>query len=674
MENEIKVVSLFSGIGGFEVGLENSMLKYKVVFSSEIDKYASISYLSNFKDNNLSGDITIISEKDIPEHDLLVAGFPCQAFSIAGKRKGFEDTRGTLFFDVARILKEKKPKYILLENVKNLVSHNHGETFKKMINVLNEIGYTLDFSIINSSEAGVPQNRERTYIVGILNKKVDDVLFDTRSYKLQNLKGKLEYKGFNFFDTLTFNNRQNYIIDIIDDIFDEKYLINGEKITNYLAEIDLNYIKKVNKKIVKVFDLPKDIYNDLERQRRVYSIYGISPTILARSDATKILIEKGDKYLIRKITPKECFRLQGFKESFIKNIIDNSSISMTQAYKQAGNAVSPPVITGILNHLYIDYISKDKEISFIDLFCGLGGFRIALEKLGAKCSFSSDIDINVKNIYAKNFNEMPYGDITKISSEVIPNHDILCAGFPCQPFSLAGKRLGFDDVRGTLFFDVARILHDKQPKGFILENVKGIVNHDSGRTLERILSILDEIGYECKYEVLNAKDFGIPQNRERWYCVGIRKDLKYKIKKFIFPEKEELKLSILDIIDDNIVDPKYKISESCRKNINIHIEKRNIKITDITLASEIRPSRCVFNNKGFSNCLTAKMGTGGSNVPVIVKKGRKFTEKECLKLMGFPENYIIGEGYQAYKQIGNSVVVPLIEKIARNLIYVLKNE
>ena len=150
----MKIVSLFSGIGGFELGIRNSKLDGEVVFSSEIDKHAAASYLANFDNNNLQGDITKISEKDIPDHDLLVAGFPCQAFSIAGRQKGFVDTRGTLFFDVARILKEKQPKYFLLENVKNLVAHDGGKTFKIIIRTLNEVGYTIDFTVINSMEAG----------------------------------------------------------------------------------------------------------------------------------------------------------------------------------------------------------------------------------------------------------------------------------------------------------------------------------------------------------------------------------------------------------------------------------------------------------------------------------------------------------------------------------------
>lgn len=344
----MNIVSLFSGIGGFEVGIENSKLNGKVVFSSEIDKHATASYLSNFSDNNLNGDITKINEIDIPDHDLLVAGFPCQAFSIAGKQKGFNDTRGTLFFDVARILKEKQPKYFLLENVKNLISHDKGNTFKTIISTLNEIGYIVDFTIINSVEAGLPQNRERTYIVGILNIKQNSINSDKRNKKIDKLKKDMQYNGFDFFNSLYFNNPQKYIIDILEDTKDFKYLISNDAVSNFLNSNEFDEPIECSSKIVKLFDLPRNVWNDLERQRRVYSIYGISPTILARSDTTKIYIKKDNDVYIRKFTPKENFRLQGFDDKFINNIL--KTVSMTQQYKEAGNAVSPPVITGIINH------------------------------------------------------------------------------------------------------------------------------------------------------------------------------------------------------------------------------------------------------------------------------------------------------------------------------------
>lgn len=351
----MKIVSLFSGVGGFELGIKNSNLEGNIVFSSEIDKHATLSYLSNFDDNNLKGDITKIDEKDIPDHELLVAGFPCQAFSIAGKQKGFDDIRGTLFFDVARILKEKQPKYFLLENVKNLVSHDGGETFKIIIRTLNDIGYTIDFTILNSLEAGLPQNRERTYIIGILGGRIDEKVADKRSKKIDNLKLNFKYRGFDFFSSLTFNNPQKHIIDILEKDKCEKYLISNEKVIRFLKENSFNEDEKCVNKIVKLFDLPREVWNDLERQRRVYSVYGISPTILARSDTTKVYINSKKENYIRKFTPRENFRLQGFDEDFIDNILN--TVSMTQQYKQAGNAVSPPVITGIINH-FISFMEE----------------------------------------------------------------------------------------------------------------------------------------------------------------------------------------------------------------------------------------------------------------------------------------------------------------------------
>ena len=316
------------------------------------------------------------------------------------------------------------------------------------------------------------------------------------------------------------------------------------------------------------------------------------------------------------------------------------------------------------------------DFKFIDLFCGLGGFRIALEKQNCNCVFSSDIDKAVAQVYENNFGEYPSGDITKIDSKDIPDFDILCGGFPCQSFSIAGKRLGFEDSRGTMFFEVARILKEKRPKAFILENVKGITNHDGGRTLKTILDILNDLDYTYVSKVINAKDIGIPQNRERWYCVGVRKDLNITLNpNIIFPTEQTNFFSYDDIIDDgkDLYDG-YKISDICEYNIHKHINKIKEKKSKYTLAYEIRASRCQFKTDGISPCLTAKMGTGGNNVPVVVELNRKLTEKECLKLMGYPDNYKIGNGSQAYKQIGNSVVVPVLEQISKSLVNILRNE
>ncbi len=692
MDNKsFKIVSLFSGVGGFEEGITKSKIKASVIFSSEIDKYAQKSYLINFPKNNLHGDIKQINEQNIPNHDILVAGFPCQSFSITGKREGFNDvSRGTLFFDIARIIKEKKPKYILLENVKNLISHDKGFTIRTILNTLNDLDYTVDFSVLNSADFNVPQSRERTYIIGIYQYETE--LFNINNCDLPKVKdlkkqlNKEKFKGFNFFDKIKRNEEFTVISKILDNVVDDKYYFNSSKKDEFYKTLNKDKILNDNKtkKINKLFDFPKEIHNDMERQRRVHSINGLSPTLLARSDTTKILEYKDGRFRVRKFTPYENFKIQGFSNDFINNL-KNANVSDTQLYKQSGNAVSPPVITSIFNNLY-DFINK--KLKFIDLFAGIGGFRLAFENVGAECVFSSEIDQYAIETYEKNFGEKPNGDISKIDSKEIPNFDILCAGFPCQPFSIGGLRLGFEDTRGTLFFQVARIIKEKKPKAFLLENVKGLVNHNKGNTLSVIENTLKNMGYILKYKVINALDYGIPQNRERWYCVGFRNDLNIGFEKenipnadnsysnlFSFPLKQKLKFHIEDIVDSNIKD--YKCTDKCieniKKHLDIYITKKEINTKKLIIANEIRPSRCQFRNNGTVPCLTAKMGTGGNNVPVIVDYNRKLTERECLRLMGYPEHFYIKENnYHSYKQLGNSVVIPIIESLAKKMVSLLE--
>lgn len=361
----IKIVSLFSGIGGFEEGLKLAGIANEVVFASEIDEAAKKSYAANFDTANLHGDITKIDENDIPNHDLLLAGFPCQSFSIAGRMKGFEDIRGTLFFDVARILNAKKPKYILLENVKNLISHDQTRTIRKILNTLNDIGYTVDFTVINSCEAGVPQNRDRTYICGIYQGETEPFVPDRRSIKADALKKELnrgEFKGFNFFDSIVFSCNKRHIEDVLEESVADSFYFENDKIVEFLKINMPQDIDKAENRIVKLFDLPREVHNDLERQRRVYSVKGISPTVLARADSTKIFVKHNGHPAIRKITAVENFYMQGFDKEFVENI-RRIGASNTQMYKQSGNAVSPPVIQKITKTIFDNYLFNDLKNS-----------------------------------------------------------------------------------------------------------------------------------------------------------------------------------------------------------------------------------------------------------------------------------------------------------------------
>ena len=316
---------------------------------------------------------------------------------------------------------------------------------------------------------------------------------------------------------------------------------------------------------------------------------------------------------------------------------------------------------------------------FIDLFCGIGGFRIGFESVKGDCVFSSDIDKFACETYNNNFGDYPLSDITLIDEKKIPDFDILCAGFPCQPFSIGGLRKGFHDTRGTLFFDIERIVRAKKPKAFILENVKGLVNHDKGKTLKVILNKLanringvdnldqldDCLNYDVYYKVINSKDFGVPQNRERIYIIGF----KYK-KDFIFPESK-LEKRLLEVLSKN--EDKNTLSEILNFNIDAHLKvhKKYTEIKDLEylLAYEVRKSRSTFRFDNLSPTLTAKMGTGGNNVPVLVNQRRKLTTDECLRIQGYPENFMIKpNNSQSYKQIGNSVSVPVIKALAKAIV------
>jgi len=307
-----------------------------------------------------------------------------------------------------------------------------------------------------------------------------------------------------------------------------------------------------------------------------------------------------------------------------------------------------------------------RSFSFIDLFSGIGGFHIALSSLGGRAVFASEWDKDAAEVYEKNFGLKPEGDITKISEKDIPDHDILCAGFPCQAFSISGKQLGFEDSRGTLFFDVARIAKEKQPKVMFLENVKNLARHDGGKTLTVIKKTLDEIGYNVFDDVLDASKFGVPQSRKRIYIVCFRKDL--GVKEFSFPKEENLTKHVVDIILPDSETEKYEIH---RNDVVINQNVKE-KISDIPLrigtVNKGGQGERIYSPLGTAITLSAYGGGVGAKTGLyrINGKIRKLAPRECARLDGFPENFKIAErDTVAYKQFGNSVVVDVLKKIMK---------
>lgn len=314
------------------------------------------------------------------------------------------------------------------------------------------------------------------------------------------------------------------------------------------------------------------------------------------------------------------------------------------------------------------------KFTFIDLFAGIGGFRIALQSLGGKCVFSSEWDANAQKTYFYNFGEIPYGDITKESiKNCIPDgFDVLCAGFPCQAFSIAGYRKGFEDTRGTLFFDVAEIIKRKRPKAVFLENVKNLYTHDNGKTFAVIKATLEELGYVVYHKVMNSMEYAnVPQNRERIFIVCFDPKQVKNHHQFLFPHKTELTHTIHDCIDPEINDKALFYGAKF-----IHYEELKRDMVSMDTIYQWRRQYVRENKSNVCPTLTANMGTGGHNVPLILTKYgiRKLSPKECINFQGYPKEYQFPTSIAnsaKYKQAGNSVVVPLITKVCQNIISII---
>lgn len=322
------------------------------------------------------------------------------------------------------------------------------------------------------------------------------------------------------------------------------------------------------------------------------------------------------------------------------------------------------------------------KFTFIDLFAGIGGFRIAMQSLGGRCVFSSEWDEAAKETYFRNYGEVPFGDITKKEiKDLIPDYfDVLCAGFPCQPFSNAGLKRGIEDTRGTLFYHIAEILRDHQPKAVLLENVRGLISNDKGNTIQTVLRTITGMGYrcnvsqkliengsisklkeECAKMVLSAKDYGVPQNRPRIYIVLWREDL--GIDSFEYPEPEKTKTSVASILEADVGD-EFSISDKLwaghkRRRIE-NAEKGN------------GFGYCLFNGESeYTSTISRRYYKDGSEI-LIEQKGknpRKITPREAANLQGFPKDFKLPDSNtKAYQQFGNSVAVPVVTKVSEQIV------
>lgn len=292
------------------------------------------------------------------------------------------------------------------------------------------------------------------------------------------------------------------------------------------------------------------------------------------------------------------------------------------------------------------------QIRYIDLFCGIGGFRIAGEELGWECVFSSDIDEACRKAYFENFGDFPQGDIHEVAADQIPEHDVLVAGFPCQPFSIIGERRGFTDTRGTLFFEIARILSYHKPRAFVLENVKQLATHNGGKTLQRILEVLAGLGYATQHRILNALDFGLPQKRQRIIIVGMRQGTP-----FAWPQGGVPMRPLSEILERDVPAKHYASEEIRQKRKSSH-------------RSAYKPAIWHENKAGnvSSHPYSCALRAGASYNYLLVDGVRRLTPREMLRLQGFPDEYrIVCNDAQTRKQAGNSVPVPVVAAVMAEL-------
>jgi DNA (cytosine-5)-methyltransferase 1 len=298
------------------------------------------------------------------------------------------------------------------------------------------------------------------------------------------------------------------------------------------------------------------------------------------------------------------------------------------------------------------------DFKFIDLFAGIGGIRMGFEDAGGECVFTSEWDVAAQKTYQANFGEIPYGDITKIDPSEIPSFDMLLAGFPCQPFSQAGLKKGFEDTRGTLFFDIARIVEHHKPSVVFLENVRNLKGHDKGNTLKVIIKTLEDLGYRVFHRLYNAKDFGVPQNRVRIYILAFKDEIEFE-----FPKELNLPTRLGDILEKK-VDDKYTISDRLWAGHQRRKKEHKEKGNGFGYSLFKKESK-------YTSTISARYYKDGSEI-LIEQKGknpRKITPREAARLQGFPDEFIIPvSDTQAYRQFGNSVAVPVIRTLAKKII------
>ena len=730
----LRVATVFSGIGSPEYALRKLGIEHEIVFACDNGerslktKYSDIvnavkamsnkeknayirslylkekgenfvekTYKANYAipDDCFFQDARLLDGREfLNQVDLFIGGSPCQSFSVMGKQKGLEEARGTLFYEYARLVEEIRPKVFVYENVTGMLSHDKGNTWTVISRIFDELNYSWVYWKLNAKDFGLPQNRNRIFVVGFRNDCEEQ--FELLKAPLKKVL-KTEVK-----DYLEINVSNKYYLPekgfnrVIDPKQIKHVALNGKISRCQVACQQYNWFGDMRFES----SIPERIEND----ERIFKGFF-----------------NGVRGVARCLTPRECLRLMGYGDDF--KIV----VSDTHMWRQSGNSIAVNVIEEVIRSIINTGVFKsdmsntrEKSVNIATVFSGIGAPEFALKRLGVphevvfacdngeiELGESDDVirenlqkikskegkkayldsllpkKVNfVKKTYLTNYemNESDYyHDVKYLDGTIYRDKvDLFVGGSPCQSFTLLGYQKGLEEARGTLFYEFARLVKEVQPKAFIYENVQGLLKHDKGRTWDVVQRVFDSLGYKLHYQVLDAADYGIPQKRRRIFVVGFKEGGEA----FQFPKKKDLTFTMQDFLLENT-------PEGCfsSKDGNIVITHGCGNVPErYYLSEKILPGIMCEGTGGFSmkpeidlpiarplmSTMHKMHRAGEDNYVTTNGRIRRLAPRECLRLMGFTDDFkICVSDTQMYRQAGNSVVVDvmmaLIKEVLRNI-------
>lgn len=654
--------------------------------------YVEVSYKGNYSvpDGSFYQDVKLLDGNEFRNKiDLFVGGSPCQSFSIMGKRGGLEEARGTLFYEYARLVQEIQPKVFIYENVTGMLNHDSGRTWKVISNIFDTLGYKWTYWILNAKDYGLPQNRRRIFVIGFRPDFQDafDRLDEPVRFKLPHtMEAYLEKEVENKYYL-----PEKGFLRVIDPNQKKHVALNGTIARCQVACQQFNWFGDMRFET----EIPPRIENDSRIYKGEYN---------------------GVRGVARCLTPRECLRLMGFRDTF--NIV----VPDPHMYRQVGNSIAVNVLMEILKKIksthVFDESADKKQLQIATIFSGIGAPEFALKRLGIPhdivfaCDngeidlIKSDEEITeelskiptlkerkeyvqslipprrsnaVKTSYLANYemDEKHYYHNVRFleATEYKGKVDILVGGSPCQSFTLLGYQKGLEEARGTLFYEFARIVKECEPKVFIYENVQGLLKHDKGKTWEVVQRVFDTLGYTIHSQILDAVNYGIPQKRRRIFVVGFKKGGE----NFVFPPEKDLNFTMQDFLLENAAEGNVK---SAGENIVVEPGGQEVP-KKYFLSDRILPGIMCEGTGGFSmkpeidlpiarplmSTMHKMHRAGEDNYVTTNGKIRRLAPRECLRLMGFTDDFKIAVAdTPMYKQAGNSVVVDVMMGLIKEIL------